>query len=600
MPRTEDTTARAPKAEYAVRLERRRAEHARAEAAFDRIANARLAVFFGGVVLAIAAYQGLLSWWWLTGIVGAFLVLVVWHARVERRRDRAQVLAAYYEAGVARIDGEWIGTGLGGEDFMPHDHPCAADLDLFGTGSLFERLCRAQTRHGERTLAEWLLAPASPETVRARQTAIAELRDHLDLREDLVLLGRDVRAGVHVETLNRWADAPSPISGRWAIVGAVVLLGAGIVAAMLWWLVDIQPLFMVVLLLDILFFGLTARMMKTVAVLVDAPARELEVLSGLLARFETVHFNSPLLTGWQDALRKDGLTASARMRQLERRARMLEQMANQIFFPFALVTHWGVFWSWSIEQWRAENAHDVPKWLEALGALEAMSSLAAYHFECPDDPFPQLVEGPPRFEAENMGHPLFHTGKFVRNDVSLNSETRLLLVSGSNMSGKSTLLRCIGANAVLAQAGGPVRCAKLVMTPLAVGATLRVVDSLQEGASRFYAEIQRLKHLQDMAKGEMPLLFLLDEILHGTNSHDRVQGASALLHAYVRAGAIGLCTTHDLAITEVANDAALHARNVHFEDHFENGKLAFDYTMREGIVTKSNAQALMRQVGLEI
>jgi hypothetical protein len=510
------------------------------------------------------------------------------------------VLAAYYEAGVARIDGDWIGTGRGGEDFAPHDHPYAADLDLFGTGSLFERLCRAQTRHGERTLAEWLLAPANPETVRARQEAAAELRDHLDLREDLVLLGRDVRAGVHVETLNRWADAPSPIRGHWPWIAAVILAAAGALAVLLWWWAGIRPVFMGVLLVDIVFFGLTAGMMKKVAELVDAPARELEVLSGLLARFETAHFNSPLLTGWQDALRKDGLTASARMRQLERSARMLEQMANQLFIPVAIMTHWGVFWSYAIERWRAENAHDVPKWLEALGALEAISSLAAYHFECPDDPFPQLVEGPPRFEAETMGHPLFHTANFVRNHVALNSDTRLLLVSGSNMSGKSTLLRCIGANAVLAQAGGPVRCARLVMTPLAVGATLRVVDSLQEGASRFYAEIQRLKLLQDMAKGETPLLFLLDEILHGTNSHDRVQGASALLHAYVRAGAIGLCTTHDLAISEVVNDTALHARNVHFEDHFEAGKLAFDYTMREGIVTKSNAQALMRQVGLEI
>ena len=589
-----------PRVTYAARLERWFREHAKAERAFDQLANVRLGVFLGGIALAVAAYQDMLSWWWLAAVGAAFLVLIVWHARVERRRDRAKVLMGFYEAGLSRIDGTWMGKGRTGEDFMPHDHPYAWDLDILGKGSLFERLCLAQTRHGEETLAEWLLKPAGPSVVKARQEAVAELRDNLDLREDLALLGRDVRAGVHAETLQRWADAPSPFTGRVLIVVASVLLGLGLIAALLWGLADLQPAFMIVLVLDLLFFGLTLGTMKHVAGLVNAPARELDVLSGLLGRFETAQFDAPLLTGWQEALRKNGVTASARMRQLEKRARMLEQVANQMFIPFAIVTHWGVFWSWSVEQWRKENAHDVPKWLEALGALEAMTSLAAYHFESAGDPFPEMVDGPPRFEAEGMGHPLFHTDKFVRNDVALNSVTRLLLVSGSNMSGKSTLLRCIGANAVLAQAGAPVRCGQLVMTPLAVGATLRVVDSLQEGASRFYAEIRRLKQLQDTAKGATPLLFLLDEILHGTNSHDRVQGASALLRAYVGAGAVGLCTTHDLAITAVADDPTLHARNVHFEDHFEGDGLAFDYTMREGVVSKSNAQALMRQVGLDI
>lgn len=589
-----------PRAEYTARLEQQRVAHAKAEAAFDRIANGRLVVFITGVAVAVGALQGAWSWWWLAVPVAVFIGVAIWHTQVERRRDEAAVLAAYYEAGLDRIDGNWMGKGRPGDEFVPHDHPYAADLDILGEGGLFERLCIAQTRHGEQTLADWLLLHADAETARARQAAVAELRDHLELREDLALLGRDVRAGVHQETLERWAGAPSPISGRWVVYVATVLLGLGLVAGVLWWLADFRPLFMGVLLADVVFFGLTSGMMKKVAELVDAPARELEVLSGLLARFETVEFKAPLLNDWQQQLRKDGLTASERMRQLERRARMLEQMANQMFLPVAIVTHWGVFWSWSIERWRAENAHDVPKWLEALGALEAMLSLAAYHYECPDDPFPELVEGQPRFDAAQMGHPLFHSGKFVRNDVALTPEARLLLVSGSNMSGKSTLLRCIGTNAVLAQAGAPVRCAKLVMTPLAVGATLRVVDSLQEGASRFYAEIQRLKQLQDMARGEPPLLFLLDEILHGTNSHDRVEGASALLRAYVKAGAIGLCTTHDLAITEIANDPDLHASNVHFEDHFEGDRLAFDYTMRDGVVRKSNAQALMRQVGLEI
>jgi DNA mismatch repair ATPase MutS len=195
---------------------------------------------------------------------------------------------------------------------------------------------------------------------------------------------------------------------------------------------------------------------------------------------------------------------------------------------------------------------------------------------------------------------LLPAAKMVANDVHLSGDTRLLVVSGSNMSGKSTLLRTVGINAVLALAGAPVRAESLRLSPLVIGATLRIQDSLQEGRSRFFAEITRIRHLADLAKGSLPLLFLLDELFHGTNSHDRLVGASGVLRSLIERGALGLITTHDLALTAVADELAARAVNVHFEDRFEHGEMVFDYCMKPGPVTHSNAVALMRAVGLDV
>ena len=245
--------------------------------------------------------------------------------------------------------------------------------------------------------------------------------------------------------------------------------------------------------------------------------------------------------------------------------------------------------------------HAVGAWLNAVGELEALSALAAYAYEHPADPFPVPVERDAVFDAISLGHPLIDERVAVRNDVRLGgSEPHALIVSGSNMSGKSTLLRAVGLNVVLALAGAPVRAASLSLSRLAIGATIRVDDSLQAGQSRFYAEILRLRAIVDEARGPRPLVFLLDEILGGTNSYDRRIGAEAILRALLETGAIGLITTHDLALTELASKPGSHVDNVHFEDGIENGQMVFDYRMRPGVVERSNAIALMRTIGLDV
>jgi DNA mismatch repair ATPase MutS len=293
-----------------------------------------------------------------------------------------------------------------------------------------------------------------------------------------------------------------------------------------------------------------------------------------------------------------GRRPSEAIARLRRLVDLFDSRRNEFFKPIALLTMWDVHCALAIEAWRVRHGAAVAGWLAAVGRLEALGSLAGFAFEHPADVYPELDEAGPCFAAEGLGHPLMAETRCVRNDVTLGGATRVLIVSGSNMSGKSTLLRAVGVNAVLALAGAPVRATRMRLSRLSVGATLRIRDSLQEGTSRFYAELVRLRDLVRIAEGPTPLLFLLDEILHGTNSHDRRLGAAAVVSGLVQRGAIGLVTTHDLALSEVARDPDVRAANVHFEDRLDDGAMVFDYRMRPGVVQTSNALALMRTLGL--
>jgi DNA mismatch repair ATPase MutS len=235
-----------------------------------------------------------------------------------------------------------------------------------------------------------------------------------------------------------------------------------------------------------------------------------------------------------------------------------------------------------------------------VGEVEALLSLCAYSYEHPADPFPEFVEGPPCFVAEQLGHPLIPAAKCVRNDIGVGGETRVLLISGSNMSGKSTLMRSVGINTVLAMAGAPVRARNLQLTPLHIGASILINDSLQQGSFRFYAEITRLREICDLAEKHPPMIFLLDELLQGTNSKDRLIGAQGVVRALLESGAIGLISTHDLALTNIGEHGDGRLHNVHLQDEIEDGKMKFDFKLREGVVTKSNGIELMRLIGLKV
>jgi DNA mismatch repair ATPase MutS len=348
---------------------------------------------------------------------------------------------------------------------------------------------------------------------------------------------------------------------------------------------------------------------------VSCNAEGLLLFAQILARFEGENFSALPLQATSAQLRGD--TGEPHHARASQAIKKLARIVAWIDGEHSLVGHlaevpflYSIQVAYVAEAWRRQYGRHLRAWAAAAGEMEALLSLAGYAYEHPQDPFPKF--GPatdpavaPRFHGEQLGHPLIPAARCVRNSVSLDAATRVLLVSGSNMSGKSTFLRTVGINAVLAMAGAPIRGASLQLSPLAIGTRIRSGDSLQEGRSNFYTEILHIRRVFDLLRqSERPLLFLFDELLEGTNSHDRRIGAQSLLEALLKHGAIGIVTTHDLALTEIGativTTIGAPLRNMHFADQVRDGKMFFDYQLRDGVVTKSNALELMRLVGLDM
>jgi len=585
------------------RLAAASAHTAHLEGKARRFSNLRLIAFLG-----LLAITGFALWndyaLALLGLGAALAVLVgiiVAHERLLRRVTESRRVETFCKDCLDRTANRWRGRGVSGEQFRDVQHPYADDLDLFGAGSVFELLCSARTVGGEATLAGWLREPASPMEAIARQQAVQELAPNHALREDLALHGPDIRARVHPASLVLWGNAPVQHFAGWERAAARILPGITLTTAILVFGLGFPAsLFALALLVQVLFALRLRERVQTTLRHVDFAARDLAVLAVVLQRFEAEQFSSPKLRRLREQLENGGEPPSVRIRRLSLISELLDSRLNQAFAVLAPLLLWSTNCAIATENWKAANGRHLQRWLDAVGELEALGSLARYAFEHPEDVWPQFHEGAPRLDAIGIAHPLLDATVAIRNTVTLSAERPLLIVSGSNMSGKSTLLRSIGTNVVLALAGAPVRATSFTLSPFHVGASIRVSDNLSEGESRFYAEIRQIRDVLTMAKDNPPALFLLDEIFSGTNSHDRRIGAQAILRSLVERGALGLVTTHDLALTRMEEELGEKARNVHFEDQIVDGKMRFDYRMREGVVTRSNALELMRSIGIEL
>ena len=600
--RLPDKPLKPPQDEYLDRMQSRTAVVSTLQLADSRIATARGLIFLAGIVLTVLAVQGVCSPGWILLPVLAFVALVVWHGRVLKRLSAARLAVTYYELGRKRLDDEWFGIGPTGDRYQDPNHVYSGDLDLFGNGSLFQLLCRARTRLGEDTLADWLRSPAAPEEIQQRQQSVKELASELDLREELALLGAEVHDELNQNRLREWSvEPPAPVEA-WRRGLAVILAAATLTGLVLWLGFGYRlSVFVAPLLVEIVFVASSARTIRRVFDSVDIGNIGLQILSEVLVVIEARQFESQLLVNSRKDLDTDGLPPSAQIARLHRLTGWLNNsLQNQFFFPFAFALCLPLHLVHAIEKWREDVGSHIPQWLDVVGRFEALTSLAGHSYERPDDPFPEVVASGPMFEGVELGHPLLPNAECVRNDLSLDQSRQLVLISGSNMSGKSTLLRTVGTNVVLALAGGPVRAKSLRLSSMQVGTAMRISDSLQDGRSLFYSVLRRLKAVVDLAEGERPLLFLLDEILQGTNSHDRRVGSEGVIKKLIEQGAVGLVTTHDLALTDIVRELNGKAENAHFEDHIENGEMTFDYKIRPGVVQKSNALELMRMIGLDV
>ena len=608
------------------RAERRTALLRRTRRLEKSVSWSRLAAALAAAVLVWLSVQArLFPVFWAAVPALLFLVLVVLHERVLRRTERLKRAQAFYRQILERLEGDWRAGGRPGSRFADEhaEHVYAADLDLFGPDSLFRMLSRSRTRGGDELLAAWLLAPAPPEVVRRRQDAVKELAPRLGFREHLAVRGVAARSELDPAALADWAKRDTsgglPGGSRGSVLVRTLLRLAAAVnvltlAGWLLWGWGPSP-FLAAAVLEILWSLFVRRRLTAAVAGVARASRDLNLLAVLLDLVERERFESPLLVELAAELtNEDGTTASTSATRLRRLVDRLDSMRNPFFVPFGLLLLWTPQVAWAIDSWRRSYGDRVEAWLRVVAEVEALASLASHAFEHPEDTFPTVVApgGDRRavLVGHGLGHPLLPAPSCVANDVLLATVSadsdagqtpQAFIVSGSNMSGKSTLLRTIGTNVALALAGAPVRARSLRLTPLAIGSSILIRDSLAESQSRFHAEITKLKSVLDLTAEPMPVLFLLDEILHGTNSHDRRAGAEALIRGLLDRGAIGLVTTHDLALASIAEDTtSSRLRNVHFQDRLEDGGIHFDYRLRDGTVTRSNALDLMRQVGLDV
>ena len=596
----------------------KRTREAAAEEARSRtVGMARLVVaaaFFVVVGAIIWVPLPTEAWGGVGACVLAFAALVVVHARTERGKERATAALRFYERGLARLDGKWNDLPSMGERFRSVDHPFTDDLDIFGRASLFQRIDATETRFGEERLAALLsrdgVSPEFPNDIRGRQRAVTELASRVVFREQLSALGAMLSSEKpDPRPFLDWAEGSLPFPHNAALVVvarvlpiiAVALLAFGSALS-----IGRGPL-IGVLVLELLV-GLAVRGKVTrIAAIVSAREAGVASYADMLAILEREKFESPLLVELQAHLRASGASATAEMRSLGRILGFLEARNNEIWrFFIGPAFLWDLNCVILLERWRERAGKRARDWFVVLGEIEALASLAGYAFERKDDTMPELCDAP-TFSARGLGHPLLRDDRRVANDVDLAGPGYGLIVTGSNMSGKSTLLRAMGANAVLALAGAPACARSLRIGPVRVVSSMRVRDSLEDGVSHFYAELQKLKRVVDLArkKDEGTVFFLLDEILHGTNSRERILGARAIIRELLARGAMGAVSTHDLGISDLDRELADSGggsvlRNVHFQEQVEGEKMTFDYQLREGIVQSSNALRLMKLVGIDV
>lgn len=584
----------------------------RALVAIDRrsamIANGRTVTFLGGLALFLFTVfkkvEQLPGYGGAAALFAGYVALAVWHSRVLAREERLKVKLRLNERGIARLAGTWRGFQSRGERFLLPSHLYAADLDVFGQGSLFQRLDETGTLKGEERLAQWLSAPAAKlDELLARQAAVKELAPRVDFRQDLVTEARVAqKSKPDPSRFVAWAEGGSGLAGiRWAWPVAHVLPPLtvfGLLAAepleLPLWLPAIG------LLLQLGVVALTRKALAGAFRQVDQGEEGFARFEATFAGIAAQKFEDPLLRSLQAGAEAKGRSVPDRLKGFSRLMGFLSlKKSGQYHALINLLLLWDVHVLFRLERWRAAQAQHARAWFESLYTLEALSALATFCFENPSFPFPVVREGPWCFDARALGHPLLDAP--VCNDVLLFGPGRLLIVTGSNMSGKTTLLRAMGINTVLALAGAPVCARALTLSRLTVATGMRVKDSLERGVSYFYAEAQRMKALFDCARANPgACLFLLDEVLMGTNARERQIASKGLLELLLATGASGAIATHDLAVAELAADPKFGARNVHFSDHEEGGAMSFDYTLREGVVQSTNALKVLAAVGLPI
>ena len=569
----------------------------------DRLSMARLGAFGGGVIL----FAILLSASLVTAVVtlSVALILFTWlvikYESTEKRRKRYLHLAEINRLEIKCLEGDFSGFKTG-EEYAERDHPYSYDLDIFGKASLFQYICRTTSRPASDLLAEYLKQPAVREVILQRQGAVAELQQMTDWRQEMMTLGHlNAGAGSDPAPLMQWLRSEDAfirtrrekiITGSLSLLAlaSVILVISGLPAAI------IAPVFTVNFILYFTRFKKISKLQEQVS----RSSELLRAYSEIIRLIEDRDFAATVLHNLQSHF-KGEISASQRIRQLSRLVGRLDSRLNVLVsIPLNLLFFTDIHFCLALEKWKREHSARIPEWFAAMSEFEVLASLANMAFNNPEWVYPEVTDDYFVLKAEKMGHPLIPAGRRISNGFDAEGAGKAIIVTGSNMSGKSTFLRTCGVNAVLAFAGAPVCASAFAISLVRLHSSMRISDSLEENISSFYAELRRLRAIIAGAESDPRAFLLLDEILRGTNSDDRYTGSVALIKQLTGYGSVAMVATHDLRIAGLEIEIPDAIENYHFDVKVNGEELFFDYKLTPGVCSSFNASLLMKKMGIKV
>lgn len=567
------------------------------------ISNVRLAAFIiaaiFGLYFIVRKSYGLLGLD-LILFLALFIPLIILHDHYFSKRKYAIVFQKINEDSLLRIQGDWNSFTDDGTEFIDLNHRYLQDLDIFGKGSLFQFMNNTVTFSGRRKLRDFLVQPAkSINEIIERQEAIRELAPRLEWRQQYRTEGmlepviqdpQDLLLWVN-HTNKFYLNAPTIIIFR---LMPVITICFGIFA----W-INPQPAYYILigaLVIQFIMLKIHVKQRETILGIAAKYVQNLKAYHKMLDLLEKEEYSATFLSELKNRLKSQGMTAGEQIRKLEKIAESIANRHNQFYFIFNILLLLDYQFVFALEKWKEQYGSSIQKWLDIIAEFEALSSLAGLTYDFPEWTTPELSEEAAFFKAEGMAHPLLHSG--VANDLKFEPPQNILLITGSNMSGKSTLLRTAGINLVLAYAGGNVCAQTFKCSLMDIYTCMRVNDNLEQNISSFYAELMRIKMMVKAVDEGRIIFFLLDEIFKGTNSIDRHTGARVLIKKLSKAKLLGLVSTHDLELGDLEKDSPW-IKNYHFEEYYENNQICFDYKLRLGVSNTRNAAYLMKLAGID-
>lgn len=561
-------------------------------------------IVFVGAVIGLIYFANLRNFVAVTTIVIAFpflfAVLLKVHNKIAYRKAHAQFIAAINTAEISRIEVDLKSFDTG-ERFIDANHPYMTDLDVFGKNSLFQLLNRCTAESSKQLLATWLSQAAPREEIYKRQEAVKELVPMLEWRQDFQASGMHYEdKDSHINTLLEWLSVPSDFGKKsYKLIAYLlpVFASAAIIGYFTGFFHYIIPL---------LFIAVNIWVMrKAVPLATDTQQKtyhsikSLKAYEAMIGKMEGQAFEAEQLTALKRCFSHEGFSAAQEIKKLGSLLDWLNSRSNAFYFLFNIVFLIDIHLLMKAEKWKTRTKAEATRWFEAISEMEVLISLAGFGYANREYAFPEIALEAHVLDGVAIGHPLIKKHSRVTNDFSFGGKGNIIVLTGSNMSGKSTFLRTLGTNAVLALMGSAVCAKELSVGNFQLFTSMRTIDSLEESVSSFYAELRRLRHLLDIIDEQRPVFFMLDEILKGTNSHDRHKGAAALIRQLSKTNAFGLVSTHDLELGDLAKESD-KVVNYSFTSTIINNEINFDYKLHSGICQSFNATELMKKMGIEV